>query len=101
MPHYRKRPVVVEAFEYKFGEEFPPFIKESLDRGFLKEVNIEILGNSFIKTSKSKPTSHNAISIPALDGEMFAFEGDFIIKGKHGEIYPCKPDAFHANFELN
>lgn len=37
--------------------------------------------------------------IPTLEGDMRAELGDFIIKGLKGEIYPCKPDVFHAKYE--
>jgi len=30
---------------------------------------------------------------------MTATEGDYIIKGIKGEIYPCKPDIFEATYE--
>lgn len=33
-------------------------------------------------------------TIPTLEGNHFAMEGDYIIKGVHGEFYPCKPDIF-------
>jgi hypothetical protein len=26
--------------------------------------------------------------------------GDYVVKGVHGEYYPCKPDIFEATYEL-
>ena len=27
------------------------------------------------------------------------YDGDYVIKGVHGEFYPCKPDIFEATYE--
>lgn len=37
--------------------------------------------------------------IQTLEGEMRAEEGDYIIKGIKGEIYPCKADIFKASYD--
>jgi hypothetical protein len=37
--------------------------------------------------------------IKTLEGEMLAEEGDYIIKGFKGEIYPCKADIFEASYQ--
>ena len=37
--------------------------------------------------------------IHTLEGEMKASPGDWIIKGVHGEKYPCKPDIFNETYE--
>ena len=39
------------------------------------------------------------ILIRTLEGVMKAKVGDYIIKGVHGEFYPCKPDTFHDTYE--
>lgn len=31
---------------------------------------------------------------------MIVNEGDFIIKGLHGEFYPCEAEIFHKSYEL-
>jgi hypothetical protein len=36
--------------------------------------------------------------INTLEGEMRAEDGDYIIKGIKGEIYPCKADIFEASY---
>ena len=33
--------------------------------------------------------------IDTLEGKMHVSEGDYIIFGTIGELYPCKPEAFH------
>ena len=37
--------------------------------------------------------------IDTLEGQMKASVGDYIIKGIHGEFYPCKPDIFEETYE--
>lgn len=39
------------------------------------------------------------IEIKTLEGVMKASEGDYIIKGINGELYPCKPDIFIKTYE--
>ncbi len=41
---------------------------------------------------------HHAI-IETLEGDMTANQGDYIIKGIKGEIYPCKADIFEASYD--
>ena len=38
--------------------------------------------------------------IPTLEGQHIATENDFILKGVHGEFYPCKPDIFEKTYEV-
>lgn len=40
------------------------------------------------------------LEIETLEGTMKANVGDFIITGIKGEQYPCKPDVFHATYDL-
>lgn len=39
------------------------------------------------------------LTIRTAEGEMTANPGDYVIKGVHGEFYPCKPDIFEATYE--
>lgn len=39
------------------------------------------------------------IYIKTLEGDHHASVGDYIIKGVHGEFYPCKPDIFSETYE--
>jgi hypothetical protein len=39
------------------------------------------------------------LSIPTLEGMMWAADGDWIIRGVAGEFYPCKPDIFEATYQ--
>ena len=39
------------------------------------------------------------LSIKTLEGTMRADQGDWIIRGVKGEIYPCKPEIFVATYD--
>jgi hypothetical protein len=41
----------------------------------------------------------DGLSIPTLEGVLHASEGDWIIRGVHGEHYACKPDIFALTYE--
>ena len=78
---YRKKPVVVEAVQYT-GSNFST-IKEFAD-GCDRRVAMAFDDEVMIRT---------------LEGDMIARPGDWIIKGVHGELYPCKPDIFAETYE--
>ncbi|MGG7510879.1 hypothetical protein [Plantibacter sp. YIM 135249] len=80
---YRKKPVEIQAvrFEkpYKDVQEFCPGIR-------------------FIRRGMQGTKVSHAL-IETLEGTMTAELGDWIIRGVHGEFYPCKPDIFAATYE--
>ena len=39
------------------------------------------------------------VTIETLEGDMEAHEGDYIIKGIRGELYPCRKDIFEETYE--
>lgn len=39
------------------------------------------------------------VAIDTLEGTMRGDEGDWIIRGLKGELYPCKPDVFAMKYE--
>lgn len=75
---YRKKPVVVEAVQWKGNNH-----KEVIDFAENK-IWFDALGNIWIAT---------------LEGDMVAKKGDYIIKGVQGEYYPCKLDIFAETYE--
>lgn len=81
---YRKKPVVIEAFRLIKGEIIPQWFIKEWDAG-----NISLIGNE----------DGMSADINTLEGVMHASPGDYIIKGVHGELYPCKPDIFEATYD--
>lgn len=77
---YRKKPVIIDAFQY--GVDSNP-------DWFIYKISIgEII-----------PYAEEGCSIKTLEGVMKGYHGDMIIKGIQGEIYPCKKDIFDATYE--
>lgn len=84
---YRKKPVVIEAVQF---------------RGPIVDINltevIEFLGDDFIGTVWVNPDTPE-VHIRTLEGEIVASLGDYIIRGVANEHYPCKPDIFEQTYE--
>lgn len=84
MAKYRKKPVVIEAF--KLGvDNMPDWF---MDRVTINEV---VLHNDFVDGTSA--------DIHTLEGWHHASNGDYIIRGVKGELYPCKPDIFEMTYE--
>lgn len=75
---FRKKPVVIEAFQW-MRDEVPSWWTSA------KEIKIEV--------------ETGCVYIPTLEGTHRANPGDWIIRGIKGELYPCKPDIFEATYE--
>lgn len=79
---YRKKPVIIDAWFMELWSEPPEWLIEANARG-----DVEF--------------GYREIFINTLEGTMKACYGeDYIIKGVHGEIYPCKKDIFEETYEL-
>jgi len=57
------------------------------------------LGIDPLRVSYRDP-EHPVLKIETLEGTMIANVGDYVIKGVHGECYPCKPDIFKATYDI-
>ena len=84
---YRKKPVVIDALQFRADWNignviFPRWAVEAVAVG---AIDLD-----------QKP---GVALIRTLEGTMTANDGDWIIKGVKGEIYPCKPDIFAATYE--
>lgn len=77
---YRKKPVVVDAYQLGGDEPAPMWLVDAMSDGIVTAVNRKV----YIKT---------------LEGWHHANHGDYIIRGVKGEIYPCKPDIFKMTYE--
>lgn len=89
MTKYRKKPVVIEAFQLN-------------ERGLVEEDWFwdAVSANEIITHNFGKNYADSAwCEIKTLEGVMIAHVGDYIIQGVQGEIYPCKSDVFHATYE--
>ena len=75
---FRKKPVVIEAL--------------------LLEKSVESQENA-VKWCGGEKGHDGGVYIDTLEGRMYAFTGDYIIRGVNGEFYPCKPEIFEKTYE--
>ncbi len=91
MPKFRKKPVVIEAFQMTAElmndhTTWPVWLyaAKKMGRGHEGGLYFGIDDRMFIQT---------------LEGEHAVNPGDYIIMGVAGEIYPCKPYIFKATYD--
>lgn len=81
MGKFRKKPVIIEAFQWMGkGTEYPIWASLAVSKGIL-----EIREDHFF--------------INTLEGKMRGGLTDWVILGVQEELYPCKPDIFKATYE--
>ena len=89
MAKFRKRPVVIEAIQWT-GSNWPEVIRWAYDRG---QENVRAVGRDI------KLGIMGTLEIETAEGTMAAQEGDWIICGVVGEVYPCRSDVFAKTYE--
>lgn len=90
---YRKKPVEVEAIQvpvYDPDRDITEYLNECIALGEWCGGIVHMMGDE----------DDDHILIRALEGDMKALPGYYIIKGVTGEFYPCKPNVFIATYEL-
>ena len=101
MPHFRKKPVVIDAFQWTGDFDALEAWLDSM--GYQADGEDGQPQPNFYEDHNAQGKSF--LVIPGLeDGPDSQFihaadEGDWIIRGVKGEFYPCKPDAFAASYE--
>lgn len=82
MAKYRKKPVVIEAWQLPMPDRDTRVFDGDPNIVFKREAGLIV----------------EAI-ITTLEGVMTAAGGDWIVRGVKGELYPCKLDIFAATYE--
>ena len=83
---FRKKPVVIEAIEFKGKENWA-------------EVNA-FIGDAFQSIgAKGDNGEESILGVRTNHGTAYAVEGDWIIKNSTGEIYPCVPAIFEDTYD--
>ena len=95
MAKFRKKPVIVEAFQMTEkrridNSEWPVWLNQAwqLDR--------ETSGSLY---PIEQGTGDGLLAIGTLEGPHLVRWDDWIIRGIKGELYPCKPDIFEKTYE--
>lgn len=97
MGKYRKKPVVIEAFQMTKerrwdNSEWPNWLNEAWNKGE-KDTGAVSCGK------KLGTLKEESLYILSLEGWMEVSWNDYIIQGVQGELYPCKPDIFDATYD--
>jgi hypothetical protein len=96
---FRKKPVVIEAV--KLGWDTWNEMCAFAGVGYLKDGKPEgcYVGPDGKPRDGHEVSDKMGLLIPTLEGVMVGTQGDWIIRGVKGELYPCKPDIFEATYE--
>lgn len=86
---FRKKPVVIEAYHFT-----GPVLEDECPKWLLDAFTLGIALVSYVFDE-----GVYEIEINTLQGVLTANEGDWIIKGVNGEVYPCKPNIFEKTYE--
>ena len=104
MAKYRKKPIVIDA--YQWSEEGPlTNMADSRHNSADWPEWLRGAQNQAADTPGAFFRHHDAddgteaLLIKTLEGAHHVSDGDFIIRGIKGELYPCKPDIFAATYE--
>ena len=73
---FSKRSAIVEAFQFGYEEE-PSWFRPTV---------VEMDYDNGISRLKG--------CISTLEGDLWFWEGDYVIKGVEGKMYPCRRDIF-------
>ena len=96
MTKYRKKPVVIEAFQMTKerrmdNSDWPSWLNEAWQKKsdeagalFRYDLGAEL---------------PDQLCIGTLEGAHLVGWGDWIIRGVKGELYPCKPEIFEMTYE--
>ncbi len=96
---YRKKPVVVEAFQMTKvrrldNSEWPQWLLGAWQKPAAEQGALFCSADGCLEGEECPP-----LFIQTLEGTHAVSWGDFIIQGVEGEIYPCKPSIFKATYE--
>lgn len=86
MTRYRKKPVVIEAWQLGSGKPMPQWLNEA----------IETHGVTVFHDSRGLSS---AMLIATLEGNMSVSAGSWIIRGVKGELYPCDDEIFRMTYD--
>lgn len=99
MGFYRKKPVVIEAFQMTKerrldNSEWPEWLHRAWQKPVHHDGALFCSNDGCLEGEKYTP-----LFINTLEGALSITWNDYIIQGVNGEIYPCKPDIFNATYE--
>lgn len=91
---YKKKPVVIEAFQYD-GD-----LKGSDGNYYVPKWAVEAFESEtmfYDSLDCNQPPCD--LFIKTLEGNMLVGVDDYVIQGVEGELYPCKPNIFEKTYD--
>lgn len=93
MAKYRKKPVIIEAFQYD-GD-----LKDSSGNYYAPQWAVDAFNSGAMHYGSIDNGPPCELFIKTLEGVHHVSVGDYVIRGVKGELYPCKPDIFEMTYE--
>lgn len=97
MPKFRKKPVIVEAFQMtrerrEDNSEWPHWLHLAWNKSHGEP-------GAVFPSEWPHSDGTDKLSINTLEGVHLVGWDDWIIRWPAGELYPCKPHIFEATYE--
>ena len=92
---FRKKPVVIEAFQYD-GD-----LKDRDGKYYVPDWAVKAFkeGTMYYIIPRTKPSDTPELYIKTPEGNHHVSIGDYVIQSANGELYSCKPDIFEKTYE--
>lgn len=97
MAKYRKRPVVIDAVQMTDEQTMALSIEGWPD--WLKQAAALRPNRPGALYWREGEDGKACLWVATLEGPLRVSPNDWIIRGVHGELYPCKPEVFAATYE--
>lgn len=97
MGRFRKKPVVVEAFQLTETPAEMHAVYQWVEKN--TQGSFDPMGDKVPASGVSIDPATGFMLIATLEGVMQAKPGWWIIKGVNGEFYPCDPEIFEKSYE--
>lgn len=82
---YKTKQIVIEAFQWFEDTKLPDWVQDKCTPSFYYDALIFDMVY--------------LLRINTLEDIIEVSEGDYIVKGINGKVYPCKPDIFEQTYE--
>lgn len=103
MSRYRSKPVLIEAVQLRWDtwNEVCELALTSLRGDGLRGLHSHEVAKEFPGAEISLPIIEGGIYavVPTPEGNHLARQGDWIIRGTEGELYPCRDSVFQRKYE--
>lgn len=89
---FKKKPLEIEAMQWD---------GTITSANEIMEWSRTSMGPRIVHNSYTNTIHEPHLNIFTMEGVMVARKHDWVIRGIHGEIYPCKPDIFEKTYALS